>query len=325
MRGTTLSLFFVLGFYVQTLWALEKPFTVRLLDQATVAGPDITLGDVAQLAGDEKPFLDRLGRMVLEQAAPVGSSVVLNRSAVNSALSREGYSTGAVVWEGSDACRVLTQVQDVSPDQLLESAKLFIRVQTGEDAKNLDIKLLSPTKSIKMPAGKLEIHFRPSLIGQYEGVQILTAECSTDGHAGRVIPVRLNTQIFRLVVVTKKEVRKGEKFTNANIGFDRLPSDKVSKGTLQKLEDVLGRSAGMDLKAGTPVRFSEINDPPMIHRGEVVQGLVITGNVEISVSVRAQTDGRAGEEIVVENTDTHKVLRAKVLDENKVQIDQKKP
>jgi flagella basal body P-ring formation protein FlgA len=207
----------------------------------------------------------------------------------------------------------------------LDSARSFILAQTGEEPKNINVKLLSPTKSLQMPEGQLDIRFRPSLIGQYEGTQILTAELSVDGHGARLIPVRLDTQVFRSVVVTKKEVKQGNKFSRENVEIDQLPSSKVSKGTLQKLGDVLGRTSGMDLRAGTPVRFSEINDPPVIHRGETVEGVEKIGNVEITVSVRAVGEGRPGEEITVENTESHKILKARVVDENHVLIDQKKP
>jgi len=47
--------------------------------------------------------------------------------------------------------------------------------------------------------------------------------------------------------------------------------------------------------------------------------------VEIMIHARAIEDGKAGEEIRVENTDSHKVLWARVLDENRVLIDQTKP
>jgi flagella basal body P-ring formation protein FlgA len=325
MRGKRFTILLGLGLLALPLWAVEEPVTVRLLDQATVAGPDVLLGDVARMEGESKPRLDRLQRMMLLKAAPVGKSISLTRAAVQVMLNREGYTPESVILAGAEACKVLTLIQEVTPGQLLDAARVFILAQTGEDPKNLEIKLLSPTKSLQMPQGKLEIRFRPSLIGEYIGTQILTAELSVDGNGIRVIPVRLETQAFRSVVVTKRAVKKGDKFSSDNVGIDKLFSSKASKGTVEKLGDVVGRTAGMDLKAGTPVRFSEINDPPVIHRGEVVEGLEKFGNVEITVSVRAVGDGRAGEEITVENTESHKILKARVVDENHVLIDQKKP
>ena len=140
-----------------------------------------------------------------------------------------------------------------------------------------------------------------------------------------MVPVRLDTHIFHSVVQAKMDIKKGEKFTTENTALGRLLTAQLLRGSLQHLDDVLGRTSSFDLKKGTPIRFSEINDPPVIRRGNIIQAFMESGNVEIIVHARAVEDGKAGEVIHVENTDSHKVLRAKVIDENKVLVDQTKP
>jgi flagellar basal body P-ring formation protein FlgA len=319
-----IALFWYQGWDMPLLCA-EKIITIRLMDRATVAGPNIALGDVAVLNGDDKVEVDRLDRMVVERAAPMGQKVSVAQTAIKMALSREGYSLTAIRLVGADSSLVLTQTQEVTPDQLLGAAQDFILSQTGEDPRNLKIKLLGPLKNLVLPTGTLGIHYRPALVGQYEGVQILTAELTVDGHNIRVVPVRLDAQILHAVVQTTKAINKGDKFTVDNVSLERVPTSQILKGTLQHMDDVLGRRAAFDLNSGIPVRFSEINDPPVIRRGTIVQAFVETGNVEIAVHARAVADGKAGEEILVENTDSHKILKAKVLDENSVLIDQTKP
>jgi flagella basal body P-ring formation protein FlgA len=68
------------------------------------------------------------------------------------------------------------------------------------------------------------------------------------------------------------------------------------------------------------LRVTDLFDPPVIVRGQIVEALVQKGNVELSVQVRAVQDGKMGDIIQVENTDSHKVLKAKVLDEKKVLV-----
>jgi flagella basal body P-ring formation protein FlgA len=308
-------------FVTVSLWGAEKTATIRFLGQATVTGPDITLGEIALVTADEKAFSERLDRVIVVRAAPPGQKVTITQSAVKIALGREGYSLEGFRLEGADSTLVLTETQEVKPDQLLEAAKAFILSQTGDDPGNLEIKLLGPLKNVVVPSGRLEIHYRPALVGQYEGTQILTAELTVDGRDIRVVPVRLETKVFHTVVLTSKAVKKGDKFTTDNVILGKMLTSRVLRGSLQHLKDVLGRTAAFDLGAGIPVRFSEIDDPPVIHRGTMIQAFVESGNVEIMVHARAIEDGKAGEEIKVENTDSHKVLWAKVVDENRVLID----
>ncbi len=325
MRILVLMGLFGCGVCHMPLLCAEKTVTIRLVDQATVAGPNIVLGDIAVLDGEDKVEVDRLDRMVVERAAPMGQKVSVAQTAIKIALSREGYSPNEVQLVGAESSLVLTQTQEVTPGQLLVAAQSFILSQTGEDPRNLKIKLLGPLKNLVIPTGNLGIHYRPALVGQYEGVQILTAELTVDGRSIRLVPVRLDAQILHAVVQTTRAISKGDKFTVDNVSLGTLPTSQILKGTLQHLDDVLGRSAAFDLKSGTPVRFSEINDPPVIRHGSIVQAFVETGNIEIVVHARAVADGKAGEEILVENTDSHKILKAKVLDENSVLIDPMKP
>ena len=53
----------------------------------------------------------------------------------------------------------------------------------------------------------------------------------------------------------------------------------------------------------------------------MIQGVIQKGNIELSVEVRAIEDGKAGDSIRVENTDSHKVLHGKVLDEKTVLLE----
>ena len=292
------------------LWGAEPGSSIRLFDHTTVAGPNISLGDVAVITCEGKGLADSLKKVVLEKAAPTGQKVSITSAAVKIALSRDGYSIDGFRFEGALSTVVLTQTQEVSPDQFLEAAKSFILSQTGENEMNLQVKILGPLKNLIVSSGSLEIRFRPALIGKYEGVQILTAELIVDGREVRVVPVRLDTQVFHSVVQAKRDVKKGEKFTAENIALGRLQTSQLLRGSLQHLDDVLGRTASFDLKKGTPIRFSEINDPPAIRRGTIVQAFMESGNVEIIVHARAVEDGKAGEVIHVENTDFYYNTRA---------------
>jgi flagella basal body P-ring formation protein FlgA len=63
----------------------------------------------------------------------------------------------------------------------------------------------------------------------------------------------------------------------------------------------------------------------VIHHGSEVNGTIVEGNVELQVTVRAIDDGKMGDMIRVENTDSHKLLKAKVLDEKTVLIETDTP
>jgi flagellar basal body P-ring formation protein FlgA len=294
---------------------------IQLPEKATVIGPTITLGEIVEVISDNKAVADRLRRLTLGRAAPAGATVKMTLGYLKVALRREGYSLKDFSFGGAETVEILSQSQFFDPETLLPQVKSFILAQTGEAPENVDVKLEGAEKKIALPAGEVSAKFRPSFTGQYEGTVFLTTELNVDGRLVRVLPVRATVEIYHPAVTVIKKIDKGEKFTLENIALARTPSSKLINGCFQQLGNVLGRTASMPLAPGTVVRVNELYDPPAISRGQVVEGIVEKGNIELSVQVRAIEDGKAGDVIRVENTDSHKVLHGKVLDEKTVLLE----
>src|SRR5579871_5890848 len=260
---------------------------LRLPEKATVIGPQISLGEIAEVLSDDKTVADRLRRMTVGKAAPAGGRVKLALGYLKVALRREGYNLQDFSFGGTETVEVLTQSQDFDPAGLLPQVKSFILEQTGETPENVDVKLEGAGKKITLPAGVVTAKFRPSFTGQYEGSVSLTAELEVDGRLVRVLPVRTTVDVYHPAVTVVKAVGKGEKFNRGNVALIRTPSSKIVKGCFRQLDPILGRTAAMPLPSGTVLRVTDIYDPPVIRHGDVVQGIVERGNIELSVQVRA--------------------------------------
>lgn len=308
---------FLFGLVLHQAMAVEE-VVIQLPEKATVVGPDIKLGEIAEVITGDKALADRLRRLTVGKAAPIGSKSNMAVGYLKVVLKREGYDLQGFSFGGAEKVQVLSQSQSFDPEDLLSQVKTFIVGQTGEAPENVEVKLEGAEKKIQLPAGEVIAKFRPSFTGQYEGTVFLTAELEVDGRLVRVLPVRAAVDIYRPAVTVVKKVDKGEKFSTENVALVRTPSSKMVNGSFRQLSYVLGRSASMPLVPGTVIRVNELFDPPAISHGQVVEGLVERGNVELSVQVRAIEDGKAGDLIRVENTDSHKVLRGKVLDERTV-------
>lgn len=302
------------GFAAQTI-------ILRLPERATVVGPEISLGEIAEVIADNKAVADRLRRLTLGKAPPAGDKVKMSLGYLKVALRREGYTLQDFSFGGAETVEVLTQSQAFDPAGLLSQVKAFIVSETGERAENVEVRLEGEEKKITLPAGAVTAKFRPSFTGQYEGSVFLTAELEVDGRLVRVLPIRATVDIYHPAVTVVKKVDKGQKFTRENAALVRTPSSKIVKGCFRQLDSILGRTAAMPLMPGSVLRVNDLYDPPVIRHGQVIQGVIQKGNIELSVEVRAIEDGKAGDSIRVENTDSHKVLHGKVLDEKTVLLE----
>lgn len=298
---------------------------LQMPEKAAVIGPEIRLGEVAVIITQDKALSERLLRLNVAQAAPAGQVFSLTRRSLRIALYREGYNLKNIQFSGPKTTKVVTASQSFLESKLLPQAKTFVAGQLKEDPEDVDVKLSTLDRAVTLPAGKVEAHFLPSFSGTYQGLVLLTARLDVDGREVRQLPIRLSVNVMHPAVVTRQAVRAGEKFSSDDVSVVRWPEDKTPPNPIRELSGVVGRTASVFLGPGTVVALNDLYDPPVIHRGAQVSGVVRQGNVELTVAVRAIEDGKMGDVIRVENTDTHKLLKAKVLDEKTVLIETETP
>lgn len=87
---------------------------------------------------------------------------------------------------------------------------------------------------------------------------------------------------------------------------------------LETLEDALGQKLRRTLRAGSPLRGSDLITPPAVNKGERVIILARTGAAQITTTGIALKDGHIGEQIAVRNETSNKVIRPWVMAKGKV-------
>lgn len=314
IRAAILTVFF-LG-----ACSAQADTVLRLMEKATVVGPRIHLGEIVELTSSEKGSQERLKGLEVGRAAPPEKTVVLTRSGIILALRREGLFQPDMKFEGADRVVVLTKSQKFDPRGLLPDIRNFIQKQTGEVPSTLEVRFEGNPKILIVPTGEVTVRLKPNVTGRYEGTMTLQADLSIDGRLIRTIPLRVRVDRFRSVVKTIRAVEKGERFSAQNVALAKLPGKFSLRGGFDNLNQVLGRTAALPLAPESMIRATDLYDPPVIVHGQLVEAVVKKGNVELSVQVRAIQDGKMGDIIQVENTDSHKVLKGKVLDEKKVLV-----
>ena len=315
-------LFLAISFFLfVNLAVAEEIFSVRLLEKSTVVGPKVDLGDVGNVIGKNNAVLGKVRRIHLGSAAPAGKKIKIGRGYIKIALRREGYSDKDYSFTGSDSTEVLTESQQFSTSELLASLRSFIRRAVEAPPEDVEVQLSGLEKKITLPAGDVRAEFRPPLSGKYEGTLLITAELSVGGRFVKAVPIRVKVEITHSAVVTTKMIERGDKFTKENVVLARKSTTSIMRGSISRLEDVLGRSAAVPVPAGVVLRLTEIFDPPLIKQGQIIQAVVRKGNLEISVEAKAMENGKIGDRIRVENTLSRKVLRGKVLNEKTVLVD----
>jgi len=121
--------------------AVAGQLVIQLTNAATVVGPNISIGEVADLIGPGNGSLERIRRLIVGKAAPAGDMATITQQYIKICLRREGFSLSDFDFEGAESSKVLTQSQEFYPSSLLPEIKKFVLKQIKNDSSNVDVKL----------------------------------------------------------------------------------------------------------------------------------------------------------------------------------------
>ena len=114
---------------------------------------------------------------------------------------------------------------------------------------------------------------------------------------------------FRQVVVAATNLPAGLVLQRDSLKLDRMEADKISKAHYLDNQGLEGQELLRAVRAGEPIRTSDLRPATLVKRGEMV--LMTVGSpatFEISVKAEAMQDGRVGEQIKLRNTESGKTL-----------------
>ena len=118
---------------------------------------------------------------------------------------------------------------------------------------------------------------------------------------------------FRQVVVAATNLLAGQLLQRESLKLEQMEADKVSKAHYQDSYGLEGQELMRSLRAGEPIRISDLRPATLVKRGEMVLMTVGTpASFQISVKAEAMQDGRVGDQIKLRNTESGKTLSAVV-------------
>ncbi len=119
--------------------------------------------------------------------------------------------------------------------------------------------------------------------------------------------------------VLKDDIERGGLIESANIEWlDSTNSN--SSNTILEMEDLIGKIARRALRAGTPVRKSDIRKPVLVTRGALVTTYYKKGGLTLSNRAIAEETGSHGDVISVHIPRSDRTLKAVISGQNQVSV-----
>jgi len=305
---------------------------IQLKRTAHVASDPITLGDIAELTGDDALALKDIP---IARFSDVGPKLTVSLDGLRDTLDMHQVNWGRVSIRGFTECTVIEQKPEPAETQkeLIEIIDELPAADKGLTAgANLDHELSVEVAAslrervdsfiagfVGLPAEQVRITHAPDDLAALDEPRygaFSFQSTVTEGSLGRlpitvfkvskgtVEPVlRLAPTVERvtLAAVAVRKVNKGQTFTSSDVRIEEVTITHASRKPVLKLNQLVGRVAGSTIRAGQAVMLSDIQSPILINRGDMVTVKCVVGGVMLKTTARAAEDGGADDLITVKN------------------------
>lgn len=213
----------------------------------------------------------------------------------------------------------LTGMNACSQDQSFIETKMgdFIRKIYNDD-DDLQIKFGNIPAPLRGRPNIKNINFAKVPDAKGDGVCLVDVDSKNNRDRSFYVPFRaiMKTKVFIMTHSGKKnDVMRPELITSK----ETLLNEK-KPAYPSRLDDIVGRTLKRDVAAGTVITYSMLDDPVVIHKGEVVNIVAENKKLVVRTKGKAMEKGKVGDSIRVKNTLSEKEIFGKVVDDNTILV-----
>ena len=287
-----------------------KAITLDFHHEATVTGPGVTLGDVADCL-DGKLICQALVSHQVAKAPEPGGAMSLSAFEVGKTVRRLLPPENELELAGPANVIVTRLGQPITADDILARIDAYLRSQVGR-WPDAEIRFTPNERPLPfaVPEGVTTwdiIPANPGLLGSPRIAVLI----KVDGKVRKNLSVAGKLEVITPVAVAKAPLDKGVLLDPSQFIIDQRDISSLDAPVANPAE-LAGQRLTRPLKAGEPLTRRAAEPPPVIHRGEVVKMVIRQGGLLLTAAGIAQADGAMGQTIRVENSNSKKIVRGQV-------------
>jgi len=286
--------------------------TVSLPAEVTVAGAEMTLGEVATIEGDDPAEVERVRAFSLGYAPSPGYSRVFEGWKIGARLHRE-FRGFEIDLAGKNTCRVFPATATVKGEDLERAAREALDILfAGED---VTIRTTMKLHDEVVPKGieGIKLLAEPRVATLQSGPWSVPVQIVVDDVPYRTVWTSFETELYRVMPVLRRDVALGEKIQRGDIIPQRAPVQGVAGWEPLTEEMLVGATARRLLEMGKPVGSRDVARQIAIKKGETVALEVHNGAIVVNTNVLAAQDGYLGDVVLIQVFGSGKELTAKVI------------
>ncbi len=297
----------------------EPGASISIKSPVEIGKPVISLGDIATFSGISEDVVEGLFDIEVGKAPPPGQTRTLSLAIVRIRLRQAGYEPDKVTISGPVTIVVSTRSAVVTCDEIVRAVEHYVKANMPWNPKEVTISVSPGQDRISVPDGDISVMVEPLSTTKLLGTTSVKVLLLVDNEVAKAFHVRVRIDVAKQVVVATRTIQRHEIISPDDLTLEvydltGVPSDVVFDPLL-----VVGMGAKNTIQATRPVVLSNIQCPPVVLKGDLVTLEAVSGGVVVSIPGEALEAGACGELIRVRNTSSGAIVRARVIDSQRVQ------
>jgi flagellar basal body P-ring formation protein FlgA len=289
-----------------------------LRETAVVSGPEIRLGDLADLPAAVDGKSAGLAGLSIGPSPMPGETRIVTRTEVGRIL--EAADLPGVAVAGAPSVRISRSSRSLTQGEVAQALKSHIASVTAWEPDEIDIRSMRNLKDVLVPEGNTALRFILKSPPSSFRNMLLPLEVSVDGRSARTVWIKADVRINATVMQAARMLPFGTALTGDDIRPVRIEITDPRAACVRKAEAATGKILRRSIKTGELITEDALSDPPVVRSGDTVRLRLEQQNIRLVILARAEQDGRMGQSIRVRNLEFARVMKALVVGPGEVLI-----
>lgn len=287
----------------------------------TVDRDAVHLSDIASLTGGSPKAREVMGATVVASAPPPGKTRFVGVDYIRIRLKQAGIDTASITVKGPKDVRIVRRAATLPAGRIRRAVEAAIRGKMQWKQEDVTISDITFDETIQLPSGKLTYRIEPKRKEDFLGRTIVALHLFVDGQPVRKVWVNATISVMANVVTVVRPLGKHQYVELADLSMERRNLANLSADTVCRMDEVLGNRTTRMIYPGTVLKASMIASPPVVKRGDIVRIVANAGTMTITATGMVKQQGRKGDTVRVMNTDSNRIITARVTGPGAVVVD----
>ena len=289
-----------------------------LRETAVVSGPEIRLGDLADLPAAVDDKSAGLAGLSLGPSPMPGETRIVTRTEVGRIL--EAADLPGVAVAGAPSVRISRSSRSLTQGEVAQVLKSHIASVTAWEPDEIEVRSIRNLKDVLVPEGNTALRFiLKSPPSSFRNL-LLPLEVSVDGRSARTVWIMADVRINATVMQAARMLPFGTALTGDDIRPARIEITDPRAACVRKAEAATGKVLRRSIRIGELITEDALSDPLVVRSGDTVRLRLEQQNIRLVILARAEQDGRMGQSIRVRNLEFARVMKALVVGPGEVLI-----